>query len=220
MRKLLTALVVLVVLLVAADRVTVHYVERSVADRMREDGRLDVNPDVDIRGFPFLTQALRGSYDHTDVHVAELTRNGVTVSRLDVTINGAKLPLSKVGSATEVPVDSLHATAVVTYYELAHSSGLANLTVSPHGDDQVAVTGTVAGAKATAISTVTLRGDRIVVTAQTFSTAGVKLPLRGVLDFSVRIPALPFGLHLDSATARPDGVHLTASTGRTVLTPQ
>ena len=219
MRKLLTALVVLVVLLVAADRVTVHFVERSVADRMREDGRLEVNPDVDIRGFPFLTQALRGSYDHTDVHVAELTRNGVTVSRLDVTINGAKLPLSKVGSTTDVPVESLHATAVVTYYELAHSSGLANLTVSPHGD-QVAVTGTVAGAKVTAISTVTLKGDRILVTAKTLSTGGVKVPVRGVLDFSVRIPTLPFGLHLDSATARPDGVHLTASTGRTVLTPQ
>ena len=219
MRKLLTALVVLVVLLVAADRITVHYVEQSVGDRMREDGRLDVSPKVDIRGFPFLIQALRGTYDRTDVHVVDLTRNGVTVSRLDVTISGAQLPLSKVRSATEIPVDSLRATAVVTYYELAHSSGLANLSITPKGDG-VAVTGTVAGAKATAMSTVTLKGDRIVVTAQSISTAGVKLPLRGVLDFSVRVPTLPFGLHLDSATARPDGVYLTASTGRTVLTPQ
>ena len=219
MRKLLTSLVVLVVLLVAADRITVHYVERSVGDRMREDGRLDVSPKVDIRGFPFLLQALQGQYDHTVVHVRDLTRNGVTVSRLDVTIDGAKLPLSKVRTVTDIPVDGLHATAVVTYYELAHSSGLANLSITPKGQG-VAVTGTVAGVKATALSTVTLKGDRIVVTAQSISAGGVKLPLRGVLDFSVRIPTLPFGLHLDSATARPDGVYLTASTGRTVLTPQ
>jgi hypothetical protein len=218
-RKLFTALLVLVVLLVVADRITVHYVERSVADRMREDGRLEVTPQVDIHGFPFLFQAARGSYDRTDVHVRDLTRNGVTVSRLDMTITGARLPLSKVGNAIAVPVDALHATAVVTYLELAHSSGLANLTVTPT-DQGVAVTGTVAGARATALSTVTLKGDRVVVTAQSLSAAGVKLPLGGVLDFSVRIPALPFGLRLDSATARPDGVHLAASSGRTVLTPQ
>jgi hypothetical protein len=218
-RRLLTALVVLVVLLVAADRVAVHYVEKSVADRMREDGRLDVSPHVDIHGFPFLTQALNGRYGRTDVHVVDMTRNGVTVSRLDVTVDGAQIKLSDVRQATQIPVDGLRATAVVTYLELAHRSGLANLTVTPSGQG-VAVTGNVAGAKATARSTVTRRGNRVIVSAQSLSAAGVSLPLRGVLDFSVRIPDLPYGLHLDSATAEPDGVHLVASTGRTVLTPQ
>jgi hypothetical protein len=218
-RKLLTALVVLAALLVAADRITVHYVDRSVADRMREDGQLDVTPDVDIRGFPFLTQALRGRYGHVDVHVRDLRRNGVTVSRLDVAVLGAELPLSKVGSATAVPVEGLRAPAVITYYELAHSSGLAGVTVAPAGNG-VAVTGTVAGVTATATSTLALRGDRVVVTARSIRGAGVSLPLKGLLDFSVRIPALPYGLHLDSAVARPDGVHLAASSGRTVLTPQ
>ena len=219
MRKLLTVLVVLALLLVAADRIAVHYVDRSVADRMREDGRLAVTPDVEIRGFPFLTQALAGNYDRVDVHVRDLTRNGVTVSRLDVSVLGAQLPLSKVSSATVVPVDGLRATAVLTYYELAHSSGLAGITVTPAGNG-VAVTGSVAGVKATATSTLTLKGDRVVVTAQSIKSVGVSVPVKGLLDFSVRIPALPYGLHLDSAVARPDGVHLTASSGRTVLTPQ
>ncbi|MFN2537677.1 MAG: DUF2993 domain-containing protein [Mycobacteriales bacterium] len=219
MRKLLSSLLVLVVLLVVADRVTVHYVDKSVADRMQEDGRLDVRPDVDIRGFPFLTQALRGKYDRTDVQVRDLTRNGVTVSRLDVRITGARIPLSKVGTATDVPVDGLRATAVVTYFELAHRSGLAGLTVAPSGD-KVAVTGTIAGVKATAISTVSLKGDRVVVKAQSVTAGGMKLPLGTGLDFSVRIPALPYGLRLDGAMARPDGVHLAASSGPTVLTPQ
>lgn len=220
MRKLFISLLVLAVLLVVGDRVAVHYVNKTVADRMQEDGRLDVRPEVDVRGIPFLTQAARGSYDRTEVHVRNFTRNGVTVSRLDVTIMGAQLPLKKIRTAVEIPVDSLRATALLTYYELAHSSGLAGLTVTPHGDNRVAVTGTIAGVKATAISTVTLKGDRVVVKAQTLSAAGVKLPLGAGLDFSVRVPTLPYGLHLDSATARSDGVYLTASTGRTVLTPQ
>ena len=219
MRKLLVTLVVLAALLVAADRVTVHYVDRAVADRMQEDGRLDTRPDVEIRGIPFLTQALRGVYDRTDVHVRDLTRNGVTVSRLDVTVLGARIPLREVGKTQQIPVEGLRATAVVSYYELAHSSGLAGLTVTPAGD-RVAVTGTVAGVKATATSTVTLKGDRILVTAQSIKAGGVSVPLRGVLDFSVRIPALPYGLKLTGAVVRPDGVHLAASSGRTVLIPQ
>ena len=215
MRKLLVTLVVLAALLLVADRVTVKVVDGVVANRLQTDGRLTVAPDVAIRGFPFLTQAISGVYDRTDVHVRDLTRNGLTVSRLDVTVSGAHVPLSQVGKARDIPVDGLQATAVVSYYELAHSSGLAGLTVRPSGQG-VAVTGTVAGVKATVTSTVALRGDRIIVTAQ--KVAGVAIG--GLLDFSVRVPSLPFGLRLTSATARPDGVHLIASSGPTVLTPQ
>jgi hypothetical protein len=218
-RKLVTALLALAVLLVVGDRVAVHYVQKSVADRMREDGQLVVTPAVDIRGFPFATQALRGRYHRVDIHVRDLERNGLTISRLDVTVRGAKLPLDKVRTATDVPVESLQASAVVTYLELAHESGLAGVTVTPAGD-RVRVTGKIAGAQVTVTSTLTLKGDRIVVTAQSIEAGAVSVPAGGVLDFSVRVPPLPYGLHLDSAKAYPDGVHLTASSGVTVLTPR
>lgn len=208
MRKLLLTLVVLAALLVAADRITVRVVDGVVANRMQTDGRLDTTPTVRIQGFPFLTQALAGVYDRTDVHVRDLSRNGLTVSRLDVTIDRAHVKLTQVGNVRDIPVDGLQATAVVSYYELAHSSGIAGLTVTPAGDG-VKVTGKVAGLQASVTSTVTLNGDRIVVSAQ-----------KGLLDFSVRVPQLPYGLKLTSAVARPDGVHLTASSGPTVLTPQ
>ena len=208
MRKLLVSLLVLVALLVAADRITVHYVDKALADRMQEDGHLERRPVVDVRGFPFLVQAARGRYDRTDVHIRDVTRNGVTISRLDVTITDALIPLSKVGSATDVPVRNLAATAVLTYVELAAESRIGGLTITPRGS-KVDVTGSVAGVRLTSSATVTLKGDRVVVST-----------LKGMLDFSVRIPPLPFGLRLDSAQARPDGVHLAASSGPTVLTPK
>lgn len=219
MRRLLVTLLVLALLLVVADRVAVQVVQRAVADRMREDGRLGVTPTVQVRGFPFLTQALRGRYDRVDIHIRDLERSGLTVGRLDVTVRGAQLPLSKVRSAHDVPVESLHASAVITYLELAHESGLAGITVAPDGDG-VRVTGAVAGVRASATSTVALRGERIVVTAQRLGAGGLSVPTGGVLDFSVRVPPLPYGLHLDSARAYPDGVHLLASSGVTVLTPR
>lgn len=220
MRKVVTTLVVLVALLVAADRITVHYVNQSVADRMREDGALDVTPTVDIRGFPFLTQAVRGRYDEIAVDIHDVTRNGVTVSRLDVTVTGAELPLSKVGTATAVPVRGLSARAVLTYVELAHESGLAGITLRPLGD-LVEVKGTIAGISATATSRISLQGDRVLVRAQSVKALGASTSLiRDKLDFSVRVPVLPYGLRLTGATVGADGVVLTAASGPTVLTPQ
>jgi hypothetical protein len=206
-RKLITTLLVLAVLLVAADRISVRVVDDVVAQRMQEDGGLQDRPDVDIRGIPFLTQALRGRYEDVRVRIDDVTRNGVTVSRPDVQISGVQLPLSKVRHANAVPVTGLHATALVSYVELATESGLAGVTISPAGD-KVKVTGKVAGVAASVTSTVRLDGNRLVV-----STGGV-------LDFSVRLPVLPYGLRLTSAQAGPDGVVLTAESGPTVLAPQ
>lgn len=208
MRKLLLLAVAALVLLVAADRITVHVVEGVVASRMQADGRLDATPSVDIAGFPFLTQAVQGVYPRTDVHVRDLTRNGLTVARLDVTVRNAHLKLTQVNNARSLPVDGLEATALVSYYELGHSSGIAGLTVTPAGS-RVKVTGKVAGVQVSVTSTITLKDNRILVSAQ-----------RALLDFSVRIPTLPYGLTLTSAEARPDGVHLTARSGPTVLTAQ
>jgi hypothetical protein len=219
-KRLLTLVVVLLVLLVGVDRAVVHYVDQALADRMQEDGALGSTPTVKVRGFPFLTQAARGEYDEIDVAIRDVTRNGVTVSRLDVTVLGAKLPLSQVGKTTAVPVLGLRAEAVLTYLELAHESGLAGLTIRPSGD-LVEVTGKVAGISATATSRIVLQGDRVLVRAQSIKALGASTSLlKDKLDFSVRLPVLPYNLKLTGASAESDGVRLTASSGPTVLTPQ
>lgn len=205
MRKLLVTVVVLLALLLVADRVTVRLADTALAARLQDSGRLQQKPSVDITGFPFLTQAVQGRYARTEVHVGSLTRSGLTLQSLDVTVVGARVPLSKLGSAKDVPVEDLRADAVLTYYELAAGSGIAGLTVKPSGD-QVALTGKVAGIGLTAKADVALKGDRIVVSS-----------LGGRLDFSVRAPSLPYGLELKGLAVRQDGVHLTASTGPTVL---
>ena len=58
MKKLLVALLVLLALLVGADRVAEQVAEGRIADQLRAD--LSSAPQVEIGGFPFLTQALAG----------------------------------------------------------------------------------------------------------------------------------------------------------------
>ena len=62
MRKLVVAVIVLLVLLVGADFAARAYAESRTADAIRSEVGTDVTPDVSIEGFPFLWHAVQGSY--------------------------------------------------------------------------------------------------------------------------------------------------------------
>jgi hypothetical protein len=229
-RKLVITFLVLLVVLLAADRVAVAVAQSVVAGKMRTAGGLSTTPTVRIRGFPFLTQALAGRYDRIDVKAEDVQRSGVTLGSFDVRVNGAQIPLSDAlhGKVTDVPVASLSARTLVTYVELANDSGLLSATVTPKGDlvevtGRIKVQGITLSGKAT--STVRLKGSSLVVQAKSVSILGAHSSLLdrfvvGLLDFDVPISALPYGLRLNGATATPAGVVLTAATGPTVLRPQ
>jgi hypothetical protein len=227
-RKLVYALLALAVLLGVADRVAVTVADRQVATRLREYGQLQTTPTVHVRGFPFLTQALGGRYDRIEVTATDLVRGGVRLDQLDVTLLGARVPLADAlgGSVRAVPVEGLKATAVVRYADLAVKSGLAGLQVRPQGD-RLAVTGriTVLGQSvtATATSSVALRGHALVVTSRSaqvlgHGSAALDRAIDGLLDFTVPLGTLPYGLEVTSVRVTPAGIVLVAASGPTVLT--
>ncbi|MEO3799363.1 DUF2993 domain-containing protein [Nonomuraea sp. B1E8] len=82
MRKLIIALIVLIVLLVAVDRVAVAGVQRDLANRIAAAGDLSGTPTVTIEGIPFLTQALSGHYPEVRFDLGTLTYAGVPVQNL------------------------------------------------------------------------------------------------------------------------------------------
>jgi hypothetical protein len=226
-RKLVTTLVVLLVVLIAADRIALVVTQKVVAERMQAAGALSSRPSVHIRGFPFLTQAFAGRYDRVDVEAEDIRRNGVTLGSFDVRVVGAEIPLKDAlsGSVEAVPVASLKARAVITYAELASDSGLLSATITPKGDGvevvgKIKIQGMTLSGKAT--STVRLSGSRLLVTAKSVSILGAHNALfdrlvAGLLDFDVPIAALPYGLKLTGASAQPSGVVINAATGPTVL---
>jgi len=219
-------LLIVAVAFVAADRITVHLAERTVATQARANAELTSDPTVRFRGFPFLTQALRGRYGQVDVTAQDLDRGGVRVSRLTATLHDARIPLREaLAGVTSIPVAGLDATAVVTFADLAHRSRVVGLTIAPEGDG-VRVTGrvTVLGQKVqvSALSSVSLRTGRIAVTARSLrvlgqSTPGLVNALAGTLDLLVPVGTLPFDLHLTGLQVTPDGLLLAARSGPTVL---
>src|ERR1041384_1022558 len=64
---LIITVIVLGVLLVAADFALAAAGEYQIAQRMREKLQLSEDPAVRINGFPFTLQALRGDYQHVEI---------------------------------------------------------------------------------------------------------------------------------------------------------
>jgi hypothetical protein len=227
-RRLVVVLLVLVALLVAADRVALHVAQKAVAEQAQLSADLTVTPTVRVRGFPFLTQALRGRYGHIDVTASDLDRGGVRVSSLEATLRDARIPWREAldGTVRTIPVGNLEATAMVTYADLAHRSRVVGVTITPEGD-ALRVTGrvTVLGqtVRVSSLSTVSLRGGRIAVTAKSLRVLGQSSPalvnaLARTLDLLVPVGALPYDLKLTSLRVTSGGLQLKARSGPTVLT--
>jgi hypothetical protein len=182
---------------------------------------------VDITGFPFLTQAVRGRYDEVRIALTAEELGQPAGTRADVDLHGVHVPLSSVvsGSVETVPVDRIDGTATVSYALLSAQLG-GDSTVRPEGDG-LRITKTVEllgrTIPLTAAGTVALKGNQLVIDVQKVAGAGVDLPgflvsrASDLLDLRYDIPALPFGLQLTGVTAAEDGVHLRLQATDAVL---
>lgn len=228
MRALLVVLALLLGLLLVGDRVAVAVVEDRVAGELAAQPEVEGTPEVDVRGFPFLTQALGGRYD--DVHIALTAiapdRSGSVP--VDVALRGVRLPLSTAlsGSVSELPVDRIDGVATISYDTLAAEMG-GDTTIAPDGEGlRIDRTVEVLGQTfpVSAAGTVTLDGDQLVVDVDRAAGAGVELPgavvqrVSDLLDLRYTVPALPFGLQLAGVSSGADGVRVRVEATDAVLT--
>ena len=227
MKALLVVVGLLLGLLVLVDRVSVGYAEDQVATQLAEKGGLLGTPEVDIAGFPFLTQAIGGRYDDVRISLTAEELGQPEGTRADVTLRGVEVPLSSVlsGSVREVPVQRVDGTATLSYELLSAQLG-GDTTLRREGD-RLRITRTVdvlgQTLPLTATGTVTLEGNDLVVDVEDASGAGVEVPgflvdrAADLLDLRYTIPALPFGLQLTDVTPADDGVDVRVQATDTVL---
>ncbi len=229
MRRLAVVLLVLFALVAVADRVGAVVAGRAVAAELQSAGALSVRPEVEVRGIPFLTQALSGRYEDVRVRATDVPAGETTVRELAAELSGVRAPLGEAisGSLTEVRVDRVDAQALLSYDALSRRSGERELSLSAEGE-RVRVRGSVRiGGQtlaAEAVSAVELRGDVLVITAEQVNVGdervdrAIERALQGKLDLRVPVSGLPYGLELTDVAVGPDGIRLQAAARDTVLT--
>jgi LmeA-like phospholipid-binding len=227
--KGLAVLVVLLLgLLLLVDRVGVGIAEDRVGEQIAEQGALQGTPEVDITGFPFLTQAVAGRYDDVRISLTADELGQPAGAHADLVLRGVEVPLSAAisGSVREVPVERIDGTATLSYALL--SAQLPGDTSLTREGDGLRITRTVEilgqQLPLTAAGQLTLDGSDLVVDVGQAAGAGVDVPdwllsrATDALDLRYTVPALPFGLQLTSVTPAEDGVDVGLEAADTVLT--
>jgi len=232
-RRLLVGALVLLALLVVADRVGAAVAERALADELQRSGGFTTRPEVDVRGVPFLTQALDGRYDRIDVvardvDAGEAAGTPVQVSRLSATLRGARVPLRDAlsGTVTSVPVDGVDSRALLPFSVLERSTDVGDLTVAPEGE-RLRLRGSVEvlgrDVTGSALSRLAVEDGTLVVTADSVDVGNdvasrlVSRALEGRFDVRVPLRGLPYGLQVQAVAVQPDGLAVTARATDTVL---
>jgi len=159
--KWLIAVVVLLGLLVGADRVALAIAESQLASRIQSSQHLSQKPDVSIAGFPFLTQVAARDFPHATVDIHGLDANGLTITDLHADLRGVHVN-SGFNSAT---VDTLNATAQLSYADIGKAlssrldvdgAQIGTVQVSRAGADQITASYDLLGVSISATIDVTL----------------------------------------------------------------
>jgi LmeA-like phospholipid-binding len=226
MRKFLVVLIILVGLLVAADRVGAVVAGREIASRVQTAYNLPSKPSVSVRGFPFLTQLASGNYHEIDVSVPSLSANGVTVDGLTARLTGVRAPLNDLlghgsssvraanvtGSAT-VPFSSVR-SRLPRGVQLSQDGGALRLAG--------AVTYLGVTVPVSADASLAATGSGIAVTPTRISVASGSSALSSVISgrfrFVIPVTGLPLHLSVNAVTVVPGGVRVSAFAANVAFT--
>ncbi|MGJ5754911.1 DUF2993 family protein [Streptomyces puniciscabiei] len=234
LRILLILVVILGGLFVIADRVAVHFAEGEAADKLKSTENLASTPDVNIKGFPFLTQVAGGSLDDVEVGIKDYEAATGTAGKT-IRIDDLKADMKGVsfsGDYSSATAASATGTATISYAELLRTAKSEPTEVAPGvkarvvglsdgGNGKIKVAVRVTGSFLTVpidrtvsvLSTVTVVHDKVEVHADSLpKLAAISLAenrVRNITDFQQAIDHLPGGIELDKVQAAQDGVQVS-----------
>lgn len=211
-RGLLITVVVLVILLVAADRVGNYVAERFTADTLQSSQGLRSRPDVDIAGFPFLTQFAAGRFDKVTITAHDIpvgkSAHPLSVSQVRVAFHDVTVSRD----FSRFHADTADATASIGYAELSRTLGLS-IGYAGNGRVEASKSVSIAGrtVQASATARPRLADDTLSFVGTAINGAGelgrlVTAALHKVFDLAIPLSGIPFNVRVTSLHVARTGV--------------
>lgn len=216
MRKLVVFLILLAVVLGILDRVAVTGVEREIARQIEARYDLDATPEVEVRGIPFLTQAISGRYQEIAITIGPLRYDGVRVAGIDARLLGVNAQLNDLlASQAKIVVDEVVGTVTIAK-ETIDARAPDGLKVEGTGDETLRVTGEIPVRNVSVPVTATMRFEvvrgGIRIRPDEVKLGGnVSVPnAERLISWTVPVRNLPLNLKITKVRSTPEGLAVEA----------
>lgn len=220
--KIVTVLLVLLALALGVDRGAEYLAERTVADQAQDRLELAGAVDVEVGGFPFLTQVVGKRFDEVGMRAGHIPLGRVTARQLHVSARDVTVDYSNPAAAR---ANQVRLQVLVPYDQLGRVAP-EGVRVGPAGRHAVRVTAPLdlPGREVSSRSTVRVVDGVVLVRARKVTVGGTPLvdtglaaSMRGRLDFSVPMDSLPEGVRVTGVRAASGGVVVLGATGDVAL---
>ncbi|WP_025272865.1 LmeA family phospholipid-binding protein [Haloglycomyces albus] len=229
--RIVIGLIIAALLLLLADRIVANVFESKAADQVAEEAAEEgawssQRVDVDVAGFPFLTQVTRNDIDTMDIELSEVTYNSLTFEEFNLTARHLEADtLTYLGADGDITAQRVSGTAVLPL------DGLddvllddSDISFEQSGDDLTAhITTELLGRELNFTSDVDITqvSNGIEFSARNVRSAddtdlpsGVEELINRIADrlnTVVELPELPYGTTLDDLRVDGTKLHLDMS---------
>ncbi|MEU6385792.1 DUF2993 domain-containing protein [Streptomyces bauhiniae] len=135
------AVAVALAFLVLGDRFAVLFAERKTEDQLQKSLHLEAAPQVEIDGFPFLTQVLDKRIDTAHVTVPDLAADRVSLARVHATAHDVRLDGELPSHLTGGTVRSVDGDVLLSFEDLDRELGASQVKFSKLDHDAIRADG-------------------------------------------------------------------------------
>ncbi|MFJ8469323.1 LmeA family phospholipid-binding protein [Streptomyces swartbergensis] len=141
--KAVVGLAVLAAFVALADRWALLYAEHRAAGTLKDRLDLAAAPEVEIGGFPFLTQLADKRLDSVKVTVPDVAADRVSLARVSATAHDIRLDADGLTSVRGAHVPRFEGDVLLSFEDLNRELGASQVTFTGEGRDRVRARGTL-----------------------------------------------------------------------------
>ncbi|MFF6915632.1 LmeA family phospholipid-binding protein [Streptomyces sp. NPDC012466] len=141
--KAVVGLAVIAAFTTLADRWAVLYAEHRAADTLKDRLDLAAAPEVEIGGFPFLTQLADKRLESVKVTVPDVAADRVSLAKVSATAHDVRLDADGLTSVRGAHVPRFDGEVQLTFADLNRELGASQVTFTGEGRDRVRADGTL-----------------------------------------------------------------------------